>query len=605
VATGAAAHPPADSSGRSAAPGLFADLLRQRGADTPAAQAAQAGTAASPRSVATAPPTLQTLTGMRAPTALAHGAEPGLTAQPPSAGAGEQAARDATPHKLDDDEPARSAGAAEARGTEARGTERRDSERRASDSRAAAGRVQQQRASATRESQRSAERQDQARHASASADQRRLQQGEREQQHVQPGDATHTAAAQPDASRRLDEASASTVASAGTEASASAKASASSESSACTAASTTNLPPTSAAPPQSTAQAAAGQVDTSARVGPNQGSADADTGVESTVALRQAGPAGGSALRGVGRPDAGGAGGPGGTGGLMTGRAAAGTSSGPSAGESAALRGASGRGGVADGAGPASGGTQSAGLTQAGTDNAASGLVAGGRAEPQAAGPGAAGTEPGASFAALLAGSSATSPEQPAAVAAPSLATPVEVPVEQPGFGAAVMMKVGALAADGVQQATLTLNPAELGPIQVRIAMEGQQATIDFGAAHGHTRELLEAALSSLATALQGDGLHLASARVSDWPKAQLPDPATTPWPGAPQDGSGSAAHAGAGQDGQPGQGSPGQHPAAGWPPGSERAQRLAGLGWGRAGAAAEASAGPSGGSRLGLDLYA
>jgi flagellar hook-length control protein FliK len=225
------------------------------------------------------------------------------------------------------------------------------------------------------------------------------------------------------------------------------------------------------------------------------------------------------------------------------------------------------------------------------------------------------------SFAAVLAGAGAVSPELAhagaTAAGAPPIVVPVDVPVDQAGFGAAVMVKVGALAGDGVQQATLTLNPAELGPIQVRIALDGQQATIDFGASHGRTRELLEAALASLATALRDDGLHLAGARVSDWPQAPRPDQpeppdstnqanqATSPWQGAAQDGSASASHAGAGQDGPPGQAPPRQHFAMGWPPGAQRNQALAGLGWGPAQGLADALAGLPGVGRAGLDLYA
>ena len=229
--------------------------------------------------------------------------------------------------------------------------------------------------------------------------------------------------------------------------------------------------------------------------------------------------------------------------------------------------------------------------------------------------PGGALADAATSFASALVGATASAaqpttlaPESPANVTAQ-----VHVPVESPGFGSAVMLQVGRLAADGTQQATLNLNPAELGPIQIHIALDGQQASVDFGAAHGRTRELLEAALHDLAAALQADGLNLAQTHVGEMAPAPVERTGAMAWntPGADSPGSGASARADAGPGGHAGGGqSAGQggSPGGAYTPGTtamggERSQRLAGLGWAQPGSTAGAT--PAGGARVGLDLYA
>ncbi len=87
---------------------------------------------------------------------------------------------------------------------------------------------------------------------------------------------------------------------------------------------------------------------------------------------------------------------------------------------------------------------------------------------------------------------------------------------EDPGFPQAVALRVAQWSGEGVQQATLDLHPAELGPIQIRIDVEGKEARIHFGAVHERTRALLDEAVPALAQALQSDGLSLAASQVTD-----------------------------------------------------------------------------------------
>jgi flagellar hook-length control protein FliK len=187
----------------------------------------------------------------------------------------------------------------------------------------------------------------------------------------------------------------------------------------------------------------------------------------------------------------------------------------------------------------------------------------------------------------------------PEAVLQASVATPVD----DPGFGNAVMRRVSDLAGQGVQQATLDLNPAEMGPIRIHLALHGVQARIDFRAAHEHTRGLLEAALPALAAALQDDGLRLAHASVAGLADpAALGDPAGAAGP-APGDPGGAMGQGGGGAGREAGAGGASRTAlAAAAALGVERAQRLAGQGWGEA-AAGGRRAGAAGSA--GLDLYA
>ena len=100
----------------------------------------------------------------------------------------------------------------------------------------------------------------------------------------------------------------------------------------------------------------------------------------------------------------------------------------------------------------------------------------------------------------------------PAAAAAPFV---VATPVDSPDFSAAFGLQVSLLAKDGVQQAELHLNPPDLGPVSIRIALAGNEARIDFGADLAATRHAIEQGLPELAGALRDAGFTLAGGGVS------------------------------------------------------------------------------------------
>jgi flagellar hook-length control protein FliK len=89
-------------------------------------------------------------------------------------------------------------------------------------------------------------------------------------------------------------------------------------------------------------------------------------------------------------------------------------------------------------------------------------------------------------------------------------------PIDSPAFAPSLATQVRWWASDGVQQAQLQLNPAEMGPVRVTIVLDGREARIDFSADSAATRGAIEAALPVLAAALDDGGLKLTGGGVHD-----------------------------------------------------------------------------------------
>jgi len=87
--------------------------------------------------------------------------------------------------------------------------------------------------------------------------------------------------------------------------------------------------------------------------------------------------------------------------------------------------------------------------------------------------------------------------------------------IDDPSFGSALGHQVALWVRDGVQEARLQLHPAELGPVTVQIALDGQAAHVDFTAAVAATRDSIEQSLPALAAALRESGFTLAGGGVS------------------------------------------------------------------------------------------
>lgn len=78
------------------------------------------------------------------------------------------------------------------------------------------------------------------------------------------------------------------------------------------------------------------------------------------------------------------------------------------------------------------------------------------------------------------------------------------------------------MADRGQHSASLRLSPEHLGPLEVRIAIRDDQASVWFGAAHADTRAAIEQALPRLRELFASQGISLADAGVfQDAPKEQ------------------------------------------------------------------------------------
>ncbi len=95
----------------------------------------------------------------------------------------------------------------------------------------------------------------------------------------------------------------------------------------------------------------------------------------------------------------------------------------------------------------------------------------------------------------------------------------VAAPLGSPEFAPALGAQVSVLVRDGVQEARLQLNPAEMGPITVQIHLDGSNAQVNMAAEHHQTRQALEQAMPSLAGALRENGLTLTGGGVFEQPR--------------------------------------------------------------------------------------
>ena len=107
----------------------------------------------------------------------------------------------------------------------------------------------------------------------------------------------------------------------------------------------------------------------------------------------------------------------------------------------------------------------------------------------------------------------ATSGPAPADPALPTPALPT--PIDSPQFAGALGVHVSVLAKGGVQHAELHLNPAEMGPVSIRIELDGNAAQVQFGADLAETRQAIERGLPELASALRDAGFTLSGGGVS------------------------------------------------------------------------------------------
>lgn len=92
----------------------------------------------------------------------------------------------------------------------------------------------------------------------------------------------------------------------------------------------------------------------------------------------------------------------------------------------------------------------------------------------------------------------------------------VQPPVGSPEWGQAMSQRIMWLANRGISAAELQLNPRDLGPVDVRINVNGEQTTVQFSSPNVAVREALESSVVRLREMMESSGLNLADVDVSD-----------------------------------------------------------------------------------------
>lgn len=103
----------------------------------------------------------------------------------------------------------------------------------------------------------------------------------------------------------------------------------------------------------------------------------------------------------------------------------------------------------------------------------------------------------------------------------PMLQTGVQTAVGQPQWSRAVGERVLWLAAQNVNTAEIQLDPPELGPLQVRVSVNQDQASVTFTSQHPAVREALDQSAMRLREMFDSQGLNLVDVDVSDQSLAQ------------------------------------------------------------------------------------
>lgn len=92
----------------------------------------------------------------------------------------------------------------------------------------------------------------------------------------------------------------------------------------------------------------------------------------------------------------------------------------------------------------------------------------------------------------------------------------VQQAVGTPEWGQAMSQRIMWLVNRGISSAELQLNPRDMGPVDVRINVAGEQTTVQFSSQNAAVREALESSVLRLREMMESSGLDLANVDVSD-----------------------------------------------------------------------------------------
>ncbi|WP_289283662.1 flagellar hook-length control protein FliK, partial [Methylophaga sp. UBA5088] len=117
-----------------------------------------------------------------------------------------------------------------------------------------------------------------------------------------------------------------------------------------------------------------------------------------------------------------------------------------------------------------------------------------------------------------------TSGSSPSASASAVVSLPVQPNIQSSAWSQVMNSRVVWMAKEGIQQAEMKMNPANLGPVEVKLHVQNEQASVTFLAQHSTTRDALEQALPKLRESFAENGMQLTHAEVGQQQQQQQRD---------------------------------------------------------------------------------
>lgn len=104
----------------------------------------------------------------------------------------------------------------------------------------------------------------------------------------------------------------------------------------------------------------------------------------------------------------------------------------------------------------------------------------------------------------------------PSAPAAPITPSSIDIPLQDPAWGEALGDRVLFMSGQKIHQAEIKLNPAEMGPITIRVSVGDRAADVSFTAQHLAARDAIELAMPRLRELFSENGLTLGNTSVEE-----------------------------------------------------------------------------------------
>ena len=98
---------------------------------------------------------------------------------------------------------------------------------------------------------------------------------------------------------------------------------------------------------------------------------------------------------------------------------------------------------------------------------------------------------------------------------------PITVPLKDFAWSGEFVGRMSLMVKGGLQEASIQLNPPELGRMEVKLSTDGDQVKIMFTVQHAAAREAIEQAMPRLREMLEQSGLQLAQSDVADQSQSQ------------------------------------------------------------------------------------